>query len=152
MGFAVSKESSNIIIDDGTGNVSVRFFDEKIPEIEIGKMYSVIGRVRKFNDSAYIVPEIVRKTENPLWFKVWQRVCVGSLAKPAEQQQKQKTIPSGRPNNLIDLIRELDQGTGAEIDEVLSKSGIADAEHLLDGLIADGEVYKIGPSRVKLLD
>ena len=64
IGFIVSTEQNSFILDDGTGNISIRFFDSA-PNIELstGDLAIVIGRPRRWNNDTYIVPEIVKKVD-----------------------------------------------------------------------------------------
>ena len=62
---------TNFLIDDGTENILLRFFenDPKIETLEIGNSVLVIGKLRKYNHEKYISPEIYKKTSAE-WLKV----------------------------------------------------------------------------------
>ena len=62
---------NSILIDDGTGKIVLRIFEENKAafELEIGDVVQVIGKVRIFNQEKYIFPEVIKKT-NSLWLKV----------------------------------------------------------------------------------
>lgn len=56
-----------LVLDDGTETLRVKSFEETLPSIENvgeGDLCKVIGRIRKYEEEVYIVPEIVRKIEN----------------------------------------------------------------------------------------
>ena len=59
-------------------------------------------------------------------------------------------LPSKAPS-LISIIRELDPGDGAPVDEVLAKAGVG-AEQKLRSLIAEGEVFELRAGKVQVLD
>jgi len=67
IGLVVDKfEGSNFVefkIDDGSGNIKVRTFNdfEMLYEIEPGDLINVIGKVKEFNDEIYINVETIRK-------------------------------------------------------------------------------------------
>ncbi len=62
---------TNVLIDDGTAKITLRFFEENKAalDLEIGEVVLIIGRVRVYNQEKYIFPEIVKKI-NPLWLKL----------------------------------------------------------------------------------
>ncbi len=53
---------------------------------------------------------------------------------------------------LLELIRELDPGDGAPVDEVLAKAAFDDAEDKLQFLISEGEVFELRAGKVKVLE
>jgi len=58
---------AGITIDDESGAIGVRVFNEeiaKIADVEIGDHLIVIGKVRNYNGENYISPEVVRKIED----------------------------------------------------------------------------------------
>src|SRR3989344_3228432 len=61
--------SSNAVIDDGTGKISLRAFENKniFSNIDIGDFVLVIGRIREFGNERYIMPEIVKKIADIGW-------------------------------------------------------------------------------------
>src|SRR3989338_2813210 len=62
---------TSILIDDGTGKIILRLFEENKAAInlEVGDVVQIIGKVRIYNQEKYIFPEIIKKV-NPLWLKV----------------------------------------------------------------------------------
>lgn len=62
---------TNILIDDGTGNITVRFFEESkmIRHLQVGDSFLIIGRIRIYNQEKYVSAEITKKID-PLWRRV----------------------------------------------------------------------------------
>ena len=62
---------TNMLLDDGSGKIIIRSFEEnkKIEELKVGDVAIVIGKVRAYNQERYISPEICKKV-NPLWLKL----------------------------------------------------------------------------------
>ncbi len=62
---------TSILIDDGTGKIIVRIFEEmkSILNLEVGDVIQIIGKVRIYNNEKYVFPEIIKKT-NPAWLKI----------------------------------------------------------------------------------
>ncbi len=75
MGIIVNKEKrgniTNLLLDDGTGKIILRSFEENknVQELEIGNTVMVVGRVRIYNLEKYLSAEIIKKV-NPIWIKV----------------------------------------------------------------------------------
>lgn len=63
--------ATSILIDDGTGKIVLRMFEENKAalDLEVGDVVLIVGKVRIFNQEKYIFPEIIRKTD-PIWLKV----------------------------------------------------------------------------------
>jgi RPA family protein len=57
-----------LVIDDGTETIRIRSFEDTVPiikEVNLGDIIDVIGRIRKYEDEIYIIPEIIKKITNP---------------------------------------------------------------------------------------
>ena len=75
IGLLIYIDDTRIIIDDGSGNIEARFFEEKKKSsIDIGDVILLIGKPRMWNDEKYIVPEIIKKVKNKDWFLVWKNI------------------------------------------------------------------------------
>jgi RPA family protein len=69
VGKFVSKDKKfgSLTLDDGTDTVRIKFFKELEPmeNLKIGDLIDVIGKIREYKGEIYIMPEIVRKVEDP---------------------------------------------------------------------------------------
>ena len=52
---------------------------------------------------------------------------------------------------IYSLIRQLDDGKGADVEEVLQTSQIKEGEEIIKQLILEGEVFELFPGRLKVL-
>lgn len=68
-----------------------------------------------------------------------------------KEQNKPEEDKRPKPKIVREIIKELDSGDGADIDEIVLKSEIDETEKIIDNLLRDGEIYEIRPGRVKLL-
>ena len=74
IGFVVQKSDmdnySGLLIDDGTGKIPARAFENNflLNNIDIGDVVLVIGRPREYLEEKYLLVEIAKKI-NPLWAK-----------------------------------------------------------------------------------
>jgi RPA family protein len=62
----VAKDENSITLDDGTGQVIGRIFDntDRLSDIDIGDLVLVIARPREFNSQLYLALEIIKKIGN----------------------------------------------------------------------------------------
>lgn len=182
-----TEETSNyysIVIDDGTGKISARLFEdyERLKMFKVGDVVSIIGRIREYGTERYITPEIIRKIDNPKWIEVRKKeieLLQGTLQIAGEnhklepvQDESVAVVDSGKPvvtsavegvveekpnvldesESVITLARELDNGDGVDIDELIKKSGIDSCEELIKSLLLEGDMFEVQPGKVKVLD
>jgi RPA family protein len=162
----VSEEQNHIIIDDGSANMIVRKFDSQdidLNKYKIGAVVNVIGKVREFNDEKYIMPEIIntvdcrwaeaRKKEISCLYK--SRFYQQSV--PAKEIKQQSGIveedigPSNNADRLIKKIKELDDGDGAEVNDILNELG-QDYGRVIQNLLEQGDIFNTRPGKVKVLE
>lgn len=134
---ALDTEQQSGMLDDGTGQIRLQFFDIS-PNLAVGKLVMCIGRVREFGEP-YLSADIVKPIE-PGWAEV-RNLELG-------QEDTQEEAPE-KPGNVLDIIRELDEGKGADEEEVISRIG---DERQLRNLVRDGEIFYTAPGRLKVLD
>jgi RPA family protein len=62
----------NALIDDGSGSISLRAFQENtmFDDLKLGDPIFVIGRPREYNGQVYLFPEIIKKIQNTKWIEV----------------------------------------------------------------------------------
>ncbi len=162
MGVVVSSVNNEagykeLIFDDGSGSITVRSFDENVNlDAEVGDILNIIGRVREFNNTIYIAPEIVKKYKDKRIKELWelerkaQKLPREELKLP--EKPKEKVLDETNPKQIVyELIKELDKGDGVEISDIISKADVPDAESVIEGLIIEGEIFKVSSSRVKVL-
>jgi len=72
MATIVSKEANALRIDDGDSTISLRFFDDAkmASGLDVGGNVMVVGKIRKYGEEVYIVPEIIKKIDNIDWLRV----------------------------------------------------------------------------------
>lgn len=154
---------SGLVIEDFSGKISVREFGEAkvIAKVNIGDAVLIIGKIREFNNSKYIVPEIIRKIFDLRWVELRKKelnfdkkieeFVEDVLDDSAEEVIEIKEIKE-EGNDLIKLIKKLDKGEGAEISEIIKFSDVDDAEKAIQNLIKNGDIFEIKAGKVKVLD
>lgn len=162
----LSKENQIIVIDDGTGKIQVRSFEENknLEHLSPGDLILVLGKVREFNSEKYILPEvtkllndqkwmILRKSEIEIQTKFFQDKGVPIVDKEeviSEKIEEEVKISKNPFDQILEKIKDLDKGNGVNIE--LIKNNVLDSEKVLKQLLEDGEIYEIRPGVVKVLE
>ena len=148
---------TNIFIDDGTGKIIVRLFEEhkQIHSLIIGNNILIVGKARVYNEEKYISPEIIKEI-SPLWLKVrsleQQRTNLSTGTKEDLEKPEDMSIIENNPYPaLAKLIKQLDPGDGALIEEVIEKCSLKETERLLTSMLEKGDIYQITPGKIKVL-
>lgn len=155
----------NIIIDDGTGTISLKNFENTdiFSQIKISDIVLVIGKPREYGAERYILPEIIKKTDQR-WME--ERKFELSLIKkspkneiPAEKIVTQDEIiqnvkaqeKESKIETVYSIVKSLDSGAGADYDEVIKKAGFSEAESAIRKLMENGDIFEIRAGKLKVL-
>ncbi len=164
------------IVDDGTGRITVRSFENPhfFEKIKLGYIVRLIGKVRVFNEQLYLIPEIMKPIENRQ-FVTLHKLLLQSLEEkdefkitqpPSEVHEEQETgiesieeipidaddtVPDSPFDDLLALIKKLDKGEGAQVEEIIGQSG-ENSEKMIQSLLEAGEIFEIRPGRIKVLE
>ncbi len=177
-----SKKYGFFIIDDGTETIRVRSFEDQldlVEKVKIGNIVDVIGRIRKYEDEIYVIPEIVVIIDNPNWeilrklelikqkkempkteSKVETKKEDEVVEEVIEEEVVEEKLPEGQTTlfesprqKVVNLIKELDKGEGAEVSKIIEKIGDEKVvESVLTDLMNEGELFEPRPGKVKLLE
>jgi RPA family protein len=166
IGAVVSKENNSIDIDDGSGQINGRLFDntKQLDNISIGSIVLIVGRPREFNNRIYLTIEVV-KLLDPRWIayrrkelSLIKRIRDVESVQRVEEKRKvlepeiiESTTTNGSKERIVKFVKELDTGDGAMIDDVLRLSKVGNGEELLSDMMMRGEVYESKAGRVKLM-
>lgn len=131
-------------VDDGTGTIAVRAFHAGPFDVEVGQCVLVVGRPREFEGQKYLLGEIVKGMDAK-----WLEVRTKEVERVVPQAQPTRVVPEQNSVNVVDIVRALDTGEGADYDEVLAKCG---SEDRIVHLLAVGELFETKPGRLKVLE
>jgi RPA family protein len=168
IGVIVDKVASHnqysLILDDGTGSISVRFFGEnnKLKDITITDVVMVIGRPREFSSERYLLMESISKVD-PLWAQV-RKLELGSFNPPnisSSMQSKNNTITQkeesselfqdSNRNKVLKAIKKLDNGDGTSIED-LPTDMVGNIESIVNTLLKQGDIFEVRPGKIKVLE
>ena len=141
------------IIDDGTGRISLRNFEKKaiFSKTDIGDIILLIGKIREFGNERYIVPEIVKKSNNPDWAKV-RKAEVQDNILGSDGTKKEPDENVSAVDEVFSLIRKMDSGDGVLIEDVVKEYKTNDAEETLKTMLKNGDIFEIKPGKIKILE
>ncbi len=177
------KTYSTVTIDDGSDNIQLKAWKEDIKifeSVKVGDIVSIIGRIKSYNETRYIVPEIVRSLDNPKWLEVRKLELTKEYGVQKESSEKPIGQTSGnnemempkiqeeviinesseevpKENNrqkILDIIEKESTEEGIDIIAVVEKSGIEEesANLLVQELLKEGEIFEIKKGTVKIIE
>lgn len=159
VGVVVSKESEGgLIIDDGSGRILLRSFENLAFEnFNLSDLVRVIGRPRVYNEEKYILPEIIKKIDQK-WgrYRQVQLALINKKRKKVKKEKlvviEEKTPPVNYFQKILSFIKDLDTGSGADIEEVVKRTEAPNADELIKKLIEEGEIFEIKAGKLKILE
>jgi len=163
MAAVVSKDNNSLTLQDGTGEIVARVFDnaERLSEINVGEIILVVARPREFNNQLYLTLEIVKKISDNGWIKYRKKELsliqkvrdIDGMRKPekAEAVEVQNVSTVNSKERIIQIIKQLDAGSGASIDDIIIMSKINNAEDIIQDMLLKGEIFEIKTGRLKLM-
>ena len=69
-----------------------------------------------------------------------------------EEVIKEEQIEDNTSKKIFDLIKEIDDGMGADTQEVITKANMGNAEEIISMLLKEGEVFEIKSGKLKVLE
>lgn len=82
---------ASVTIDDGSADIRVKTWKDDVDIISnamVGDLVLLVGKVKKYNDELYIVPEILKKVD-PNWELIHKTIL---LKNPKTEQKEESTI------------------------------------------------------------
>lgn len=175
MGVVVSRNDdegarfSSVILDDGSGRISVRSFDERsdLKKYEIGEIITVIGRPREYGEERYVGVELSKKVGKDLialrnaevsLFEKNGYLFMEDAPSFENKEAKEEVIGEDQEeevkngvDELIGLVKSLDKGMGADVEEIVSRSGPG-SDQKIQRMLENGEIFEISPGKIKVLE
>jgi hypothetical protein len=147
----------NASVKDASGTMQVRSFDTvtTCSDVSTNDTVRVVGKVKKYQDSLYIVPEIIRKISGSVIVPDGaQKNVVAVEHKKIPIVEHSPAISPISGAKIIDLIESLDTGNGAaksQIVDELKKMGVVDPDKKLHNLMLSGDIFEMRPDMIKVL-
>lgn len=157
-----------ITIDDSSAQIRLKTWREDtriLDNINIGDIVLVIGKIKRYNDEVYILPEIVKKVSpnEELLRKLELIKEYGLPQEPKEiklEKEKEPEITyeeinfasSNLRNELLNLIEKNEENLGIALEEIKTElhSNLEEVNKILEEVIKEGQVYEV-KGRYRLL-
>lgn len=163
-----------LTLDDSTGIIEVRDFENKLDNIEIGDVVLAIGMLKSYNEKIYIAREIVKKV-HPLWIiarKLELEKIFGLRSDSIDENERKRE--SGREVNeenekkeknenetqqsfikekILNLIKKFEEeGKEATTEEIFLQIAepIDKIKEALNELIEEASIYEPKPGVLKI--
>lgn len=160
---------NNFLLDDGTGTVVARLFEEQKRDytFNVGNCIIVIGKVRVFKNEKYISPEIIKNID-ALWLRVRSKE-ISSMKKVENETKNHKkelseeeeineesvenniSLTEQPKEKILKIIKSLDTGEGVIIENIMELSPFADTEKIIERMLEKGDIFQIVPGKIKIL-
>lgn len=152
---------SSVVLDDGSSAIRVKSWGDDIKKLEnvnAGDMVLIIARPKEFNEEVYLIPEVVRKIENPNWELLRKAELLKTMGKPElhengnPMETEENSIGEGK-HKILKIIDKHDKGEGVKIEDVVYISGMKEEEvaMAIKELMQWGEIYEAKPDYVKVV-
>ena len=146
---------ASAIADDGTGRILLRSFEnyDIFSKADIGDIVLVVGKIREYNNEKYVMPEIIKKLDNIGWMNL-RKLELKSVNNITEDKKEGGVVEQDLTlsEDVYALVKKLDLGDGADIDDVIKNSKNKDAENTINRLLENGDIFEIKPGKLKVLE
>lgn len=122
---------ATISLDDGTGVIRAKGWSDgarELEKFEMGDLVTVIGKVREYEGEIHLVPEVIRKTDDPNWELVRELEIlenrknlleegkIPKFKKESEGEPKELELspPSTRSSSRVGTIEDLGESLESE--------------------------------------
>ena len=161
---AESQSYKSLVVDDGTAQIRIRFFDTDAPlfeKLEVGDFAIIVGKPRRYGSEVYITPEILKPLNNVKWAEVRKlelalrqgQTAPSKIAGEVAAVEEELSDAVGKDKlQVYKIVKELDAGRGADLSEVALKSGLGNAESVIREMLKNGDLFEVLPGRLKVLE
>lgn len=160
LGVLVQQSNHDFVIDDGTGRITAKRFNQRIDldSITTGDPVLVIGRPRSHSDTIFLGAEAVKAVADKDWVARHRRIVNELYDRDATIDTATDNDEDNEPDDtvnysqaIIDAINELDEGEGATTSKVIEQTRLDNTEQYIETLINEGEIFEIRPGQLKVL-
>lgn len=141
-----------LMIDDGSGNIRVRAWQDEtklFDDISVGDVIIIIGRVKDYTEEIYVSPEIIKKLDSD-WLKLRQKELEFLYGlKEISLQVNNKIDVVDIRGKVMDIIKDKDSGLGVDVSLIIDTVG--DCEVVINDMIENGEIFYVKPGFLKLM-
>lgn len=150
---------ASFTIDDTTETIRAKTFKtiKPIDGFEVGNLVDLIGKVREYNGEIYIIPEIIRKIEDPniellRKLEIMKRPGAEKPGTPISKQSKPNVEKKDDKDLRKEILKFIDnQEDGVEYGKILEnvKGKESEIESVVNEILAEGICYEPTPGKIK---
>ena len=134
---------ASVTVDDHTDTIRAKTFKTAKPldSLAVGEVVDLIGKMKEWNGEVYVMPEIVRKIEDPN-IELLRKVEIASKAGRGEKAEDLR-------EKILGIISA--EMEGISYDSLIKKSGAAetDVERVVNEILDEGICYEPTPGKIK---
>jgi len=160
--IVLKTDANNIVLDDGSGKIPLRVFENNVffEKIDIGDLVLAIGKPREFGSEKYVMPEILKKIEDTTWIDVRKNELKLNKTPNTNNEKKgeEKTeetveeIKEDPYEKVFNLIKKMDKGEGVDTEEIINNAKDMDTEKIISKLLENGEIFEVRHGKLKVLE
>jgi hypothetical protein len=110
-----------------------------------------------------VAAEITKRLPDAAWLELRKRELAQTpRSDPVEQRQTPQASQERKHElerqeeasvheKIAAVIKELDAGQGADVEQVIEQAGVPDMESIINQMLERGEIYEIKPGLLKVL-
>ena len=144
------KKYATVTLDDGTGQIKVKFFGDEVVKAEKlnqGDTLLVVGLLRSWNNELYISPEIIKKKE-PAFLLVRKLECELEMPKEFDKNKIAEL-----KDTILGMVKGGEENGGIDIDKIImdlkEPPDVINSE--IRKLLEDGVAYEPRPGKLRYL-
>ncbi len=145
------------LLEDGTGRIALRYFDQIPEDLGNGNILMIIGKPREISGEKYLIPEIIKKLDSYSWLKLRNLELSRDSNKAVsynehnfEEENSTRYSNLGLGDDVCETIKKLDKGDGVDFSFLIEKLG-KNSENVISRLLENGEIFEIRPGKLKVL-
>ena len=123
-GISERSDHTFLVLDDGTGTIRLKTWKkdiEMLDRIAIGDIIDTVARIRKYQDEIYIVPEFVKKIDDPNWELVRELEIMKLKNIYLNNIDEIKEFSSKTPEDMKEKKSESDEIKDSDVENDLKK-------------------------------
>jgi hypothetical protein len=147
-------------LDDGSGSIiQIKAWGNIIATVdrfEQGELVDVVGKLKKGNNEIYVVPEIIRKIDDPNWEIVRELEIIEDYLRRNKARIRDLDLPDGKTmrlkSEIVGILDREEDSTGidyVELVKCIKHSNEEEIKKTLNELLDQGIICETRPGRYR---
>jgi RPA family protein len=139
-------------IDDSTDTIRLKVFKtlKPIDGLKVGDLVDIIGRVREYNEELYIMPEVVRKIDDPniellRRLQLLKKQSAAGKEGPKEEEADANVLRK----KILEVIESGKEGVDFSTIMGKVKASEEEIESVVNDLLSEGICYEPTPGKIR---